>query len=678
MRGDARPRDPFQKVDEVPTAQKVDGVWGVGAMPTSEVVTRYANLLTTLSSQPIAFGPYSTLCDDDKAASLLREFNTWWAGYHDGDAPLGDWAEPLSRPEQVLLDRACEMLCSWDVSELAAGLKSSIYPEDWNSSSGGFRFTFDRLLDRVRLNVVTHATLQGGELPANVRFPLRMAGWVGHDGAGHPPQTTLFARRHARNAFHDLLGRLASTSTPLGSVVGLPDQPDSFALPLDWEEAVRSGLDPGSVARLPADLRARLASFGDDVKAGVRAAGGASYWATLIGILAFPIAPVGSIAAILLAGVPQALADAIDHWPAALDRASDHDAFLHDAGYELLHMLRQTRYDGVFDKKVSSALGLDDGVLFLNLSPGQVQDIERALRPPPDFPPMVLLGDLFATYARHFGEKPFLVGRAPRTDVVSDQLVANGLWTTWWNSAGPTIDLAYLLDTAGLVLEQVVHLDDALLALGQLAAGEGMLAVALRGALGDQGLGALTEGLGGASPSAILRFCYRQLWTDHFVAWLTTYQDVHGTDGTDLVRTADLYLVFAWMGTKAKRGQIDAALGPMLEVTADNAGPLWTAYRAFALRWGYGTRPISMRGWMLPGAADADRGAFGRVVGAVVDSGVQGITLGDVGLIRDWLIGARTSRIDNLRAQLEPDWDSTVDAPDVPDVLPTRGLAHQR
>ena len=666
-----------QLADDVPTArQDDDGKWMVGAMPSSELVTRFVDLLTLGSSHHIFFGPYATTSDDPfAAAAKLDGFNRWWRSYGDADAPIDDWAVPLDDSEQALLDRACATLSSIHIDLLIAQLKSTVYPTDWGSSgsnAGQFRSTADRLFDRLRLNYLTARVSLPPIDPKEFPLPWRLAGWASHDNQGMPPQTTIFGRRHELNAFYALGGKLSSSGTPLGSLVGLTEQADSFALPLDWSEAVHSGLAPGIDAQLPDDLRKRIGGFGDDVKAGVEALDQATFWARLIGALSIPVTAVGGIAAIWLAGLPSSLADAIDHWPGALQRASASNAYLDDVGYELLHMLRVTDYDGVFEKKIEEALDTDDNVLFVGLSPSKVQDIERALRPSttPGFEPMIVLGDVFADYGQHFGRTPFETGAVPGKDVVRGEQLANGLWTQWWNDTRPTLDFAYVLDTAGIVLEQLLHLDDALLAVNSLATGEGPVASSLREALDSQDVGSLSDGLGGASPGAILRFAFRQLWTDHFIDWIGKEQDVAGTTGTDLIRTADLYPVFNWMASKTKREQIDAALGPMLEVTPENADSLYAAFRGFAFAWAYGDHPLSVRGWMLPNAAEEDRGAFGRIITAFAGPGIGGITLGDIGLIRDWLEGARTSRIDNLREQLEPDWDFPSGDVDIPDDLP--------
>jgi hypothetical protein len=666
--------DPLQLVDEVPTARQVDGKWIVGAMPSSELVTKFVNTLTTGSAHHILFGPYATTSDDPFAAlGNLTSFNRWWRSYQDSDAPIDDWAVALDESEQALLDKACATLSSIHIDALVSQLKTTVYPTDWGSSgpgAGQFRFTADRLFDRLRLNYFTGRVSLPPLDPSKFPLPWRMAEWVSHDGKTMPPQTTIFGRRHGLNGFYTLDGRLSSSGTPLGSLVGLTEQPDTFALPLDWSEAVHSGLAEGLEAKLSSDLQKRLASFGDDVKAGVDALDAATFWGRLFGALSIPLGPGGPIAAILLTGVTSSLADAIDHWPAALKRAAANDAYLDDVGYELLHMLRVTDYDGVFEKKIEDALGTDDNVLFIGVSPTVVKDIESALRPSTTsgFQPMILLGDLFAYYAQHFGRTPFQVGGIAEKTVVVNQEIANDLWTEWWNDARPTLDLAYLLDTAGIVLEQLLHLDDALLAVNSLAAGEGIVASALRDSLDTQDLGPLSEGLGGASPSAILRFAFRQLWTDLFMDWIGKEQE--GTTGTDQIRTVDLYPVFNWMGSKKKRDQIDAVLGPVLEVTPENAGSLYKAYQAFALVWGYTDHPLSVRGWMLPNAADADRGAFGRIITALFGPGIDGITLGDIGLVRDWLQSARESRLDDLREQLEPNWDFPSSDGKIPDDLP--------
>jgi len=129
--------------------------------------------------------------------------------------------------------------------------------------------------------------------------------------------------------------------------------------------------------------------------------------------------------------------------------------------------------------------------------------------------------------------------------------------------------------------------------------------------------------------------------------------------------------VFNWMASSTRRAQIDAALGPVLEVTPENAGQLYAAYQGFAFAWDYRDHPLSVRGWMLPDAAEQDRGAFGRIITALFGPGIGAITLGDIGLVRDWLDGARRSRIDNLREQLEPNWHfpATNDG-HIPDDLP--------
>src|SRR6185312_5195874 len=120
-------------------------------------------------------------------------------------------------------------------------------------------------------------------------------------------------------------------------------------------------------------------------------------------------------------------------------RASASNAYLDDVGYELLHMLRVTDYDGVFEKKIEDALDTDDNVLFVGLSPSKVQDIERALRPSTTsgFEPMIVLGDVFGDYGQHFGRTPFEEGSVPGRGVIVEQQLANGLWTPWWNDTRP-------------------------------------------------------------------------------------------------------------------------------------------------------------------------------------------------------------------------------------------------
>ena len=92
---------------------------------------------------------------------------------------------------------------------------------------------------------------------------------------------------------------------------------------------------------------------------------------------------------------------------------------------------------------------------------------------------MVLLGDAFAEYGMRFGNSPFEVGTVRAKSVVSEQRQAMVLWTKWWNSAKPTLDLAYVLETVGIAAQQLLHLDDAVLALESMANGEGIVAASL-------------------------------------------------------------------------------------------------------------------------------------------------------------------------------------------------------
>ena len=135
-----------------------------------------------------------------------------------------------------------------------------------------------------------------------------------------------------------------------------------------------------------------------------------TFWARLAGVgllLSSLSLPAGGLA-LFVGAVSDKLGDTVAHWPAALRRAADSDATLDDAAYELLHMLRTTNYDGVFENAIEGALDLEDEVLFVGLPHGEVWDLERALRPghsvtQPPFEPMVLLGDAFAEYGMRFG-----------------------------------------------------------------------------------------------------------------------------------------------------------------------------------------------------------------------------------------------------------------------------------
>ena len=84
--------------------------------------------------------------------------------------------------------------------------------------------------------------------------------------------------------------------------------------------------------------------------------------------------------------------------------------------------------------------------------------------------------------------------------------------------------------------------------------------------------------------------------------------------------------------------------------------------------------PLTVRGWLLPDAADTDRGAFGRLLSAIAASaGLPAVdaSLVDLALIREWITDARQSDLIELRGRLEPHWTSPPTGPvEIPDDLP--------
>ena len=332
--------------------------------------------------------------------------------------------------------------------------------------------------------------------------------------------------------------------------------------------------------------------------------------------------------ALFVGAVSDKLGDAVAHWPAALRRAGDSGATLDDVAYELLHMLRITNYDGVFENAIEGALELDEKVLFVGLPHDEVLDLERALRPGgATFEPMILLGDAFAEYAHSYGRTPLELGTAQLKSVVSEQHQANVLWTKWWNSAKPTLDLAYVLETVGIVAQQVLHLDDALLALESMANGEGLVAASLRSSVADQDMEAFADALGGVSLSAGVRYLLRQTLTDLFVDWVGMDEQQHDVPDAERADPAGIEALLPWMASSGRRRGIEDALGPVVEVTEARAGELYPAFQAVRTLLGYATLqeqfPLKVRGWVLPDASDDERGAFGRP--AVGDRRVGGL-----------------------------------------------------
>ncbi|MCA9906672.1 MAG: hypothetical protein KC547_22610, partial [Anaerolineae bacterium] len=270
------------------------------------------------------------------------------------------------------------------------------------------------------------------------------------------------------------------------------------------------------------------------------------------------------------------------------------------------------------------------------------------------FQPMVLLGDDFHAYADNFGTTPFQRGDYETPQVVPDERLAAGLWQTWWNDSQPALDAAYVIDTASLILQQIINLDDMLLALNDLAVGDGLIAMLIRRTLNEQGLTRFVDALGGASPVAALRYFFRQLFTDLFMDWFKANEDV---------KASDLYPIFCWMNTQAKRDAIDGALGPKIEATPENAGSLWGVILAIKLAAGYPlSEPFVIRGAFLPNVRDKDKGALGRALDLFTqypgdpERAANAISHVELGYLRAWLELARTDCLVDLQPALEPDW----------------------
>ena len=643
-----------QLVDEVPTAHEdASGPlgWSVNPMPASDAVARFVG----------KFDPQCAYSLLEPRFDSVDAYNPWWRGFDAADAPVDTWAESLDDHETLLLDQCCRVLSSHMSSELIRQLKlSGTYPPDWGSGAGQFRATGDRFFDRLRLTFLSQGIV--GATANDNGGSRRVGSWTSSSGLTMDPQTTIFARRHADNGFHALQVRLTQGGTTLGTLAGLAAVPDNFAFPLAWSEAVHPGLGPDIEAKLPGDLRARLNGFANDVDAALDGADKVVFWARLAGVGGLLFWPTTAVMSLLAAGVADKLGDAVEHWPAALRRAAASSADLDDVAYELLHMLRITDYDGVFEHAIESALGIDESVLFVGLSRREVSDIESALRPTTGAPfaPMILLGDAFAEYGRKFGNAPFGPGHVALKEVKSQQRVANALWTQWWNTARPTVDLAYVLETVGIVAQQLLHLDDALLAAESLANGEGLIAASLRSAVVDQDQAAFADALGGVSLSAGVRYLLRQTLSDLFIDWVA--MDEEKVPAGERSDPEGIHAVFTWMDSSTKRATIDDALGPVIEVTEENAGDMWEGFSKLRIYFNYPSDyPLSARGWLLPNVPEDEQGAFGRMLSALSASATSGlpapdISLVDLALVRDWVTRARGCDLVYLREQLEPLW----------------------
>jgi hypothetical protein len=642
------------KADEVPTARKVDGHWQTGKMPSSEAVIEFIDRLTTQYPIRVDVQPFNQLTTD--------EFNKWFDAFRPEHAPISDWAVPLDNNEEALLEHACKAL-SWSAfGTLVAELKAQgVYPAEWGIGAGFQRSTTERLFDRLRLNHIYYA----GQVK---RWPF----WWSHPrNAEQGIQTTIFGRRHSQNAFYLLREKLSTGGNALGSIVGLTDAPHTFAMPLEWIEAAESGLSPEIRSTLPADTQAGLRDFAHDLDNGIHDVANTSFIVGLIaGIGAALVGgPVLGGLLVVLGAEAKKLAKSLDSWPDELRAAGAADERLNDAGVHLLRMLRTTDFKGLFSNKIEDALNLDEKVFLVDLPHDTVEDVERALvtLPTVPFQPMVLLGDQFAEYAKQFGRTPFMHGGSNIPVVTSAERLAAGLWTTWWNDSKPSLDAAFVIDTASLILEQLMYLDDSLLALNDLVVGDGIVAVIVRRALDEKGLTRYVDALGGASPVASLRYLFRQLLTDLFMELMHEKEDV---------AESDLHPIFCWMNSSAKRKAIDDALGPKIEATAENAGDMWAPILAIKGSIGFQLGDsISIRGAFLQNVSDEEKGALGRPISVFTEypsdpeRAAAAISDSELGYLRGWLALARKDCLAGLHDALEPDWD----APPAP---PSTGTPH--
>ena len=665
------------KAAEVPTARKVNGVWQTGKMPTSAGVLEFIGSLTRQYQLKVDIAPYKD--------QSITDYNRWWDTFRPEHAPISDWATTLDDEESTLLEYACKLL-SWQAfGTLVQQLKlQGTYPSEWNIGAGFQRSTTERLFDRLRINHIVY----GGVAK---RWPF----WWSHARSKEMgPQTTIFGRRYSSNAFYQLRRNLSTGGSSLGSIVGLTDAPDTFAMPLEWIEAAQSGLSPEIEAKLPKDVRKSLRSVGNDLDDAIKQIGNTSLIIGLIAGIGTALlgAPVVGGLLMFLGADAKKLAKSLDNWPDALKKAGNNDAPLNEAAYHILNMLRTTDLKGLFSNKIEDALDLDSKVFMLDLEPDKVQDVERALLTdhyslapgslsPVYFQPMVLLGQEFADAAAQFGTNPFRKGTEEAPDVIAWQRTAMSLWTNWWNDSQPSLDAAFVIDTASLILQQIINLDDMMLALNDLAVGDGLVAMLIRRALDEQGLTRFVDALGGASPVAALRYFFRQLFTDLFMEWFKTKEGV---------KEADLYPIFCWMNTQAKRDAIEGALGPKIEATAENAGSLYGAITGIKLAAGYPIgEPFAIRGAFLPNVADKNKGALGRALDQFAqypgdpERAADAISHVELGYLRGWLELARQDCLTGLREALEPDWTTMTSTPynpngthypDLDDIeLPNRG-----
>lgn len=593
-----------EMMDQVPCANP-DG--SIGAMPTREEVLSWFNDVVFINNQPV---------------------NTWY-GYALANAILPvSWADPLTTEQQNFLDWAVRLLSSKLFQLAVHHLKNRQtvfpYPRSWGERAPRgerrLRVPWERLFDRLHIN----CTFTDGAAV------LRRDWYDSNNGIQSLP-TTYFgvAPNYSSHPYIRLRRYLAKEAlgSALNEFVGAASVPENFVLPLEWSEAIYSGVSMDLEFKIPSELRGTLRNIVDAINPDSGEARDFNstqskiYWAFL---------------------VARFLGFERNQFAENVERAVEAD-YANDTIAEIMNAIGAADWDNLYAGIVGLVASRSDAVLegigpdlsndeWFTLqrmfsSASVVDGMERPF-------PTILLGESFVTYAERFSG--FSHGWGPEggaawmAGVVNSQRRAYEAWHEWWSKVQPSKDVAYVFDMTAMVLKQLIHTDDAVVALSELVGMEGVLAHVLRSALFEKRLFHLFDALGGASPVEIISFYVRQFLTDSFFV------------AHPAVDPLCLYPVFCWMDNPSKRDAIDAALGQPAALGMDG---LVVAYR-------FGGALQSIVQSIQSAVGDSDDGTvdFVKILR-------EQISESDALALRTWVLGAKLSCLKDVTVRrMEPNW----------------------
>lgn len=602
----------------------------------------------------------------DVTESDTAVLDQWWAFPAPRDAslwsaagdPWRDWYTDLSDLEQAWVNECCSILGGPLFRFLVQSLKgltkldgeTKTYPDSVGYLPSS-RYTTERLFDRLHINCYYVTDFAGDT------SPYRLGSWWGTDQTWHAPLITRFVARSEDSPVYKVRRTIASgAGTPLAIVVNASAVPDSYSLPLYWPEAVYSGLSPDVTASIPDDVRLSIQNTMGDGEGAIEqfrataevitvAAGASNTLSSLFALF--------TLAADIGVGWFATLITDVDTLLRDLSTASE-QGWLNDAMADALEAVRDT---STLHKVVTGFTGLDHSEYWsmaLALRTDNVPSDRASDSTEEAFPfftfdqgtehaqePLVHLGPVFLGYAATFAvdrDDQYASGQGTdlTTNVSDTQRHALDLWNQWVRDSAPTRQLAALFDSIGMIVEQLIYLDDAVLAVADLAFTEGMIGNLVRTTLQGKGLNYVSETLGGASPGQLVRFALRQLLTDLFIDFAV---------GQGWAESADcLYTIFCWMNSESKRDAITEVFGELKPL-----GELVPAVAEF-LPVGFTMRDLEAGTLFTTlSGVGAALGTGGTVDETLIDSN-------GLASIRRWLDSTRESCLPNLLDSLRPDF----------------------